>query len=153
MKLATIEIDFDIHQRIEGERRSFDEPPYLALRRLLNLPAPTEAGKDNEDSSTDGRPWREGLVEVPHGSFARMSYQRGKQIFEGRFWDGKLVVDGRPFDTLSAAASALAVTKGGDHPNLNGWNYWEAKLPGETRWRSLAEMRQAARQRIRNVQI
>ena len=149
MSLATIEIDFDIHQRIEAERKSFDEPPYLALRRLLKLPeVPIDAPSDAAPNA-DGRPWREGLVEVPHGSLARMSYQRGKQVFEGRFWDGKLVVDGRSFDTLSSAASALAVTKYGDHPSLNGWNYWEVKFPGESKWRSLNEMRQQARIKVK----
>ena len=145
MTLATIEIDFDIHKRIEAERKGFDEPPRMALRRLLNLPELPIDSADGPRALPEGRAWREGLVEVPHGSLARMSYQRGKQIFEGRFWDGKLIVDGRSFDTLSSAASALAVTKFGDHPSLNGWNYWEAKFPGESKWRSLSKMRDDAR--------
>ena len=34
--MRTIEIDYDIHRLIQLERRSFDEPEYIALRRLLN---------------------------------------------------------------------------------------------------------------------
>jgi hypothetical protein len=143
MQFEKIEIDFDIHRCIEQERRGFEEPHYLALRRLLKLPEPAQT--TTVSPAISGRPWREGLVEVPHGSLARMSYQRGKQTFEGKFLDGKLVVGGETFDTLSAAASALAVTKYGDHPSLNGWNYWEAKLPGEDKWRSLNQMRTQAR--------
>lgn len=143
MQLSMIEIDFDIHKAIEAERRGFDEPPYLALRRLLDLPElalPIVA-------EVAGRPWREGLVEVPHGSDARMSYLRGSQLYEGKFLDGNLVVDGRSFSTLSSAASALAQTKDGTHPSLNGWDYWEVRFPGEIRWRRMKELRPDIRRR------
>ena len=130
-----IEIDFDIHKAIENERRSFDEPPHLALRRLLKLPnVELEKSAPAPAVPSEGRPWREGMVEIPHGSEARMSYQRGGQVFEGRFLDGRLVVDGQEFETLSGAASALARTKYGTAPNLNGWNYWEVKVPGQNQW-------------------
>ena len=36
-EMRTIKIDFDIHKRIEMERRGFDDPPNAALRRLLGL--------------------------------------------------------------------------------------------------------------------
>ena len=141
MRFATIEIDFDIHKLIETERRGFEEPPYVALRRLLELPEPEKLEDKQAPPPEHGRPWRLGRVEVPHGSLARMEYDRGNQVFEGQFLDGKLVVNGRAFPSLSSAARALATTRNGQQPNLNGWNYWQAKFPGETEWRSLAEMR------------
>lgn len=52
-----------------------------------------------------------------------------------------LVVNGQSFDALSAAADALAVTKDGKKPSLNGWLYWKVKFPGESKWRSLNDMR------------
>jgi hypothetical protein len=72
-----------------------------------------------------------------------MEYGRGTQVYEGQFLNGKLVVNGREFVSLSAAADALAVTKKGKKPSLNGWNYWKAKFPGESEWRALGEMRGA----------
>jgi hypothetical protein len=39
-QLQKIDVDWDIHKMIESERSSFDEPPYVALRRLLKLPPP-----------------------------------------------------------------------------------------------------------------
>ena len=78
---------------------------------------------------------------VPHGSLARMEYLRGQQVYEGQFLNGRLVVEGRAFDTLSAAASAFARTRSGSQTNINGWNYWRVQLPGETAWRSLADIR------------
>jgi hypothetical protein len=147
-KLVPMDVSFDIHKRVEAERRSFDEPQHVALRRLLGLPEGQAPADDERGPAATGKPWRDGHVEVPHGSDARMSYGRGKQEFAGKFLDGKLVVDGRSFDTLSDAASSLAVTKYGDHPSLNGWNYWEVRFPGETEWRSMTRMRQDARKRF-----
>jgi len=43
-----------------------------------------------------------------------MSYMRGKLGFVGCFWNGKLVVDGRQFDTLSQAAPFQRVKEGDD---------------------------------------
>ena len=148
-KLMPIEIDFDIYKLIEGERKGFDESQYLALRRLLNLPEAQLAEPVEEVPIGEGRSWREGLVEVPHGAFARMEYDRGRQVYEGRFLDGKIVVGGNSYESLSEAAKALAVSKKGDSPSLNGWKYWSAKLPGEHKWRSLWDMRNEGRKKIK----
>ncbi|MBY0511410.1 MAG: hypothetical protein K2P94_14815 [Rhodospirillaceae bacterium] len=141
-QLKSIDIDWDIYKLVEAERSSFDEPHYVALRRLLKLPVP-KASPATE--VVGGRPWIEDGVEVPHGSLARMEYLRGRQVYEGRFLDGKLVVNGKSYEALSAAASALAKTrKGESQPSLNGWLYWKAMFPGETEWRSLGAMRRSA---------
>ncbi len=133
-----IDIDFDIHRMIESERGSFDEPPYVALRRLLKLPTP----KAEPTSKVSlGIPWTDDGVIVPHGSMARMEYGRGSQRYEGQFLNGKLVVDGIQYDTLSAASDALAVTKSGKKTSLNGWLYWKVRFPDEAEWRSLNDMR------------
>jgi hypothetical protein len=142
--LVPIEIDFDIHKAIVNEQRTFDEAPYLALRRLLKLPDP---GTDPEDQATSnsGRSWQQQGVEIAHGSPARMSYLRGTQVFEGKFLDGKLVVNGRAFASLSEAASKLARTGNGTRTQLDGWKYWETKVPAEDKWVSLRELRRRAR--------
>lgn len=141
MKYRTIEIDLDIHKLIEAERLSFEETPNLALRRLLDLPSPESTEEKQSSPFEHGRPWRMGNVEVPHGSLARMEYDRGRQVYEGQFLDGKLVVDGRAFGTLSSAARSLAKTRNGQPAILNGWNYWQAKFPGEAEWRNMEDMR------------
>jgi hypothetical protein len=65
--MERIEIDWEIHQMIEAERRGFDEPPYLALRRLLKTAA-ARAGRAARGVAL--RPaalaWSEGGVTVPH---------------------------------------------------------------------------------------
>jgi hypothetical protein len=144
METTTIEIDFDIHKMIEAERRSFSEKPYLALRRLLGLPdmaVPAEA----HNIPASGRAWEEDGVKIPHGSLARMEYARGSQKYEGRFLDGYLVVNGTKYSSLSAAASALATTRSGSNPSLNGWNYWEVQLPGSDLWELMEHKRRRAK--------
>ncbi|MFW2545512.1 hypothetical protein ACN2XU_23025 [Primorskyibacter sp. 2E107] len=141
MKLTQIEIDFDIHKMIEMERRSFDEPPYVALRRLLKLP---EAAPENDNAAQElgeGRPFVEDGVTIPHGSRAKMEYLRGAQLYEGFFLDGKLVVNGQAFTALSSAASELAVTKDGSKTSLNGWKYWQVQFPGESKWHLMFDLR------------
>lgn len=142
MQLQSIDIDFDIHKLIEAERKSFDEPPHVALRRLLGLQEDEKVlVESTREDVGEGMPFVEDGVHVPHGSWARMKYQRGKQVYDGRFLNGKLVVNGQSFPSLSAAANACAITKSGGKTSLNGWLYWEVKFPGESRWRALDDMR------------
>lgn len=138
MRFQQIDIDADIYKLIEAERHGFDEPSYVALRRLLKLPEVSEGT----------RPWSDEGVVIPHGSRARMEYARGSQVYEGRFLDGKLVVNGQEFGSLSAAANAVAVTKSGEKTSLNGWFYWKVQFLNETEWRSLHGMR-SGRKRYR----
>lgn len=143
--LQKIEIDWDIHKLIELERSGFDEPPYVALRRLLGLSDDKDESNTLENAVYEpGVPWTEDGVIVPHGSLARMEYEYGRQVYEGQFLNGKLVVQGQEFDTLSGAASEIAVTKAGQKTQLNGWLYWKAKFPGEKEWKALKELRSNA---------
>lgn len=146
MELQSIEIDFDIYKMIEAERRGFDEPQYVALRRLLGLPERV-IEKPEDDISRGGLPFVEDGVSILHGSDARMRYLRGTQLYEGKFLDGMLVVEGSKYPTLSAAASDLARTKDGKKTNLNGWLYWEVRAPGTSRWRAMKDLRETAQRR------
>jgi len=95
--------------------------------------------------------WQSEGVSVPHGSEARMSYMAGRQTFVGCFLNGKLVVNGRHFTTLSQAASALAVNRMGRSPNLNGWAYWQVRLPGTEQWIPMATLKKSARRTVLDV--
>lgn len=146
MELRSIEIDFDIYKMVETERKSFDEPQYVALRRLLGLPEPVAEESEGE-VAREGLPFVEDGVSVLHGSDARMRYLRGTQLYEGKFLDGMLVVEGKKYPTLSAAASDLARTKEGNKTSLNGWLYWEVRAPGTASWKSMKELRVKAQRR------
>ena len=116
--MERIEIDWEIHKLIEAERRGFDEPPYIALRRLLKLPptAPSVAAHENKG----GIPWSEDGVSVPHGSAARMQYLRRSQSYEGQFLNGRLVVNGQSFDTLQPLQARSRLRKTEQKPTSMG---------------------------------
>jgi hypothetical protein len=136
MELRTIEIDFEVHKAIELERKSFSESPNEVLRRLLGLSAmsPQLAPKE-----TVGVAWTGKGVTLPHGTELRMKYNG--VAYAARIENGKWVTSKGVHSSPSAAAGALAITKSGSTTNLDGWIYWEAKLPGSGRWKKIDEMR------------
>ena len=137
----TIEIDFDIHKLVERERQNFSETPNTVLRRLLQLPA-RHAGPPVKKNGASGRAWSGEGVTLPHGTAVRMRYNRRQH--EGEIVDGKWVIDGKGYDTPSGAASDVAVTKRGKKTRLDGWIYWEAKVPGDTTWMPIKGLRPTA---------
>lgn len=146
MEMRKIEIDFDIHQMIEMERRGFGEPEFMALRRLLKLPEKEKPAPEVAVVEEVGIPFVEDGVRVPHGSEARMHYLHGRQQYSGRFLNGMLVVNGKSFTSLSKAAGSVAVKKNGQKdPSLNGWLYWEVKFPGQSNWRKMDQLREELR--------
>lgn len=140
MTMRTIEIDFEVHKAIELERRSFDEAPNTALRRLLGI-APAETENNTEPKTTPlpspvGRPWAgkghsAGLT-LPHGTELQMDYNG--QRFMGRVDNGVIMFEGQNFTSPSGAADALCRTKDGRKTSLNGKDVISARLPGETDW-------------------
>lgn len=136
--MRTIEIDFDIHRLIQLERRSFDEPDYIALRRLLKLGPPTEAAAaEAEDRKL--RAWSKGGITLPHGTELRMEYNGVLHL--GRIADGHWEVEGHREKSPSGAASAVARTKDGGPVNINGKSYWQIRRPGDTDWVAYADLR------------
>ena len=137
----TIEIDFDIHKKIELERRSFSEPQYIALRRLLGLPEPHDSGEGSPTvvATANGRAWSGKRVTLPHGTKVRMLYN--DRLHNGQILDGFWVIEGRKYTSPSGAAGGVAVTKAGGKTRLDGWIYWEAQIPGETNWVPIEKLR------------
>ena len=140
-ELQTIEIDFDVYKLIEAERRSFNEPRILALRRLLNLPESPNAAASAHNNSATGRAWSGEGVTLPHGTKLRMRYN-GRH-HEGTILDGKWVVEGKSFESPSGAASGVALTKRQTPTRLDGWGYWEIQTPFDLNWVKIATLRPA----------
>ena len=134
--LRTIEIDFDIHKKIEAERMNFEESPNAVLRRLLKLPVERSAKKTG-----DGLHWQGSGVSLAHGTIARMEYSGVR--YEAKIVDGKWSAEGQSFDTPSGAASAIATTKDGSMTKLNGWHYWKVQRPGTATWVRLMDLRKS----------
>jgi hypothetical protein len=134
-EMRTIEIDFDIHKRIELERKSFSETDNAVLRRLLKI----EGSSPISTPNLNGRAWSGKGVDLPHGTELRMEYN-GCQ-YTGVINNGIWQVDGKEFKSPSAAAGGVALTKDGRRTSLDGWIYWKAKRPGDTRWKAISQLR------------
>ncbi|RWK27511.1 hypothetical protein [Mesorhizobium sp.] len=136
-EMRTIEIDIDVHKLIETSRTSFAETPNAVLRRLLDLGAPSATGSNG--TKLHGRAWTGKGVTLPAGTELRMEY-RGREhrgVIENAAW----VVEGQRFKSPSAAAGAVAITKSGSRPSLDGWKYWQIKRPGDDGWIGLDTLR------------
>ncbi|NJM29609.1 MAG: hypothetical protein HC855_05465 [Rhizobiales bacterium] len=140
-ELRTIEIDFEVHKKIEMERQSFAEMPNSVLRRLLKIDPQESRSNDSARSApqTGGRSWAGKGVMLPHGTELRMEYNG--RVYSGRIENGRWFVEGKAFKSPSAAAGGVALTKSGLHPSLDGWTYWYVKQPGETDWAPIATLR------------
>ena len=150
MKHRTIEIDFDVHKRIEAERTGFAESANDVLRRLLGITeAKTPAGAMIAAAVEHGRSWTGKGVTLPGGTLVRMSYN-GRDL-AGVITDGKWVVEGNEFSSPSAAASKMCRTKSGAETSLDGWKYWQAKRPGDDRWVPIGSMRPEAIKMVDDV--
>lgn len=127
--MRAIEIDFDVHKRLETERMSFSETANETLRRILRIERQTS--KTEEAITPQGRPWSGKGVELPHGTELKMDYNGRQHV--GVVKNGVWVVEGGEYNSPSAACS-VARTKDGRSTPLDGWKYWFAKQPGQSRW-------------------
>jgi hypothetical protein len=138
-EVRTIEVDFDVHKRIELERQSFAETPNAVLRRLLQIDGGKPAPIANTQSG--GRPWAGKGVALPHGTELRMEYNG--RVHQGAIENGAWVVEGGRYNSPSAAAGGVARTREGKRTSLDGWVYWQVKRPGDTEWIGIAGLRSA----------
>jgi len=139
VQFRMIEIDFDVHKRIENERRGFDEPPNAVLRRLLGLGEPPSSTAASHPKSRPSRSWSDKGVILQDGTATRMNYNN--RTYEGKIMEGKWVIGDKAFDSPSAAAGGVAITKGGKSTLLNGWIYWYVRRPGDDNWALLKDLR------------
>ena len=135
----TIEIDFDVHKKIEAERKGFSDSPNDALRRLLDLGEALKPLPQTSAQTNSGRAWQGKTVSLPHGTKVRMRYN-GTQ-YKGLIDDGQWLVEEERYGSPSAAASGVAITKSGNKTSLDGWIYWEAMKPGESRWTAIKQLK------------
>ena len=139
-KFRMIEIDIDIHKRIESERLSFADSPNAVLRRLLDIgPASEPAPGGESPTPPDIGGWSGKGVTLPAATQVRMEY-RGERHY-GEIRDGGWVVNGQRYTSPSNAAGRVATTKAGTKPSLNGWNYWYVKRPGDDDWIPIFRLR------------
>jgi hypothetical protein len=132
---ASIDVDFDVWKAITNRRRTPETTENDVLRELLELGNATVAAvqPSGVPQKMSGAPWVSKGVTFPHGTEFRAEY-RGRRYL-AQVDDGQLVYDGQKFKTPSQAAGAVTGNA------VNGWNFWECKMPGKSSWVRISELR------------
>ncbi len=134
--MQTIEIDFDVFKEITVRRKHAEITPNDVLREVFGL-KPTQEPLTQKAQS--GKPWVAKGVVFPHGTEFRSLYKG--QMYHARVDDGFLVLNENNFSSPSPAA--MSITKN----SVNGWKFWECKLPGKQDWQIIISLRKDIRAR------
>jgi hypothetical protein len=130
---STIDVDFDVFKALTARRSSEDVSENDVLRQLLRLPPQgTPAVKSDSPGPGD---WVTKGVRLPAGTELWATYKG--QTHLARVASVALTYNGKRFNSPSAAA--MSITR---NP-VNGWTFWEVRLPGQGRWTSLKELRRS----------
>jgi hypothetical protein len=126
--MPMIDISFDTYKQLTLLRSSEDVSYDDVIRSLLKLP-PTAP----EQSKPERKAWSYKGVTLPHGTDLRANYKGATHV--AKIVDGEWIQSGEPQTSPSAAANAITGN------SVNGWGFWEAKLPDQHRWRTLESFR------------
>jgi len=132
--MPTIQVDFDVFKALTMRRASEEVTENDVLRQLLGLPA--HKGAPAQPGASAPGDWIAKGVRFPAGTEFRAAYKG--QTYLGRVEGGALVLSGKRFDSPSAAA--VSITR---NP-VNGWRFWEARLPGQAGWKIIESLRKSA---------
>ena len=129
--MRTIEVDFDVFKAITMRRASEDVSENDVLRELLGLP-PAKGASHVRSGAVPGD-WVTKGVRFPAGTEFRATYKA--ETWLARVQGGALVLNGKRFDSPSAAAISIT-----GNP-VNGWNFWQCRLPGQASWQIIKALR------------
>lgn len=130
--MHTIEVDFDVYKQLTVRRTTEDVSYNDVIRELLGL----DKGKPNEvkvSASVSLEDWVSKGVRFPTGTDFRANY-KGK-VHCARVEGGALALNGRRYDSPSAAAVSITGS------SVNGWRFWECRLPGKSTWEFIERLR------------
>jgi hypothetical protein len=130
--MNTIEIDFDVYKALTLRRAAEDITYNDVLREVLGL-SPKKSLAYSPASVPGQGDWVTKGVRFAVGTEFRASYKG--QTYYGKVESGELVVNGKRFDSPSAAAVAIT-----GNP-VNGWTFWECRAPGKSSWQMIKSLR------------
>jgi hypothetical protein len=128
--MPSIEVDFDVFKALTAKRPSEEVTENDVLRGMLHLPKTSAPASGDGPAPGD---WIAKGVRFPVGTEFRAKYKG--EIYLARVEGGALVLNGEAFDSPSNAA--MAITKS----PVNGWVFWECRLPGKSRWQMIKSLR------------
>lgn len=128
--MHTIEVSFPVWQaltaRLESERDTYT----ALIGRLLGLREEPRAVAESGQGD-----WIVKGTSFPAGTEFR-GRSKGR-MYSARVEEGALVMNGQRYDSPSHAAAAIAGY------NINGWKFWECRVPGGE-WRPILSLRKGS---------
>lgn len=135
--MRTIEVDFDVFKALTLRRPTESVTENDVLRELLGLPPAGRAAAAQGVAAIvpplDPDSWLTKGVRFPAGTEFRAHYKG--ETYLARVEKGALVFNGQRYDTPSAAAMAITGSP------VNGWTFWECRLPGSANWQMIKTRR------------
>ena len=128
--MPNIYVDFDVFKALTARRPTEQVTENDVLRQVFGLPAAGEARADARHGVAD---WVTKGVRFPAGTEARAKYKGNVHVAHVK--DGALFLEGKRYDSPSSAA--ISITR---NP-VNGWNFWEVRLPGQGEWKLMNSYR------------
>jgi hypothetical protein len=129
--MQAIEVDFDVYKALTLKRRSERETYNDVLRTVLGLPPIVITDQANPRES-DGD-WVTKGVHFPKGTEFRATY-KGRD-YHAEVKDGALHLNGKAYNFPSPAAHSITGN------SINGWTFWECRLPGQPSFRPMNHMK------------
>jgi hypothetical protein len=130
--MHTIEVDFDVFKQLTVRRETESVSHNDVIRDLLGL-GQNKVTATKETTGPSPADWVAKGIRFPAGTEFRASYKG--QVRTGRVEGGALAVSGKSYDSPSAAAVAITGSP------VNGWRFWECRLPGQSTWQLIESLR------------
>ena len=130
--MHTIDVDFDVFKQLTVRRETEDVTYNDVIRELLGL-GKAKINSKSEINTSSPNDWVVKGVRFLSGTEFRATYKG--QVRSGQIEGGTLVVNGESYDSPSAAAVAITGSP------VNGWRFWECRLPGKSSWQFIESLR------------
>lgn len=133
--MRTIEVDFDVFKELTMRRPNESVTENDVLRGLLGLSpgSPRQMVRTVLIPPLEQGGWISKGVRFPPGTEFRAHYKGETHL--ARVENGALVLNGKRYDTPSAAAMSITGSP------VNGWTFWECRVPGSAAWQMIKARR------------
>jgi len=132
--MYTIDVDFEAYKQLTVRRATEDVTYNDVIRELLGLAQSGPTLHAEKIAGQSPQDWVAKGVRFPVGTDFRANYKG--QMYTARVEGGALVLGtGKRFDSPSAAAVSITGS------SVNGWRFWECRLPGKSSWQLIEGMR------------
>jgi hypothetical protein len=126
-----IDVDFEVLKALMAKRETEVVTYNDVLRNLLKLPAMNPQPAKQAPLATGD--WVVKGTRFPAGSEFRSKHHG--RLISARVDGGALLLNGEHFDSPSGAAFSITGYM------VNGWRFWEVRIPGTETWRRMDTFR------------